>query len=85
MSYTDLKALFIDNIKSCCMRAICDRGCQKKLHWPMNSSAGCRMNQKQNAKKESMNYLLIELDQVKFERKKKLALGQDPHFEKHNE
>ena len=51
----------------------------------MNSSAGCRMNQKQNAKKESMNYLLIELDQVKFERKKKLALGQDPHFEKHNE
>ena len=36
-------------------------------------------------KKESMNYLLIELDQVKLERKKKLALGQDPHFEKHNE
>ena len=33
-----------------------------------------------------MNYLLIELDQVKLDRKKKkLALGQDPHFEKHSE
>lgn len=28
-----------------------------------------------------MNYLVVELDQVKLERKKKLALGQDPHFE----
>ena len=74
MSYTDLKALFIDNIKSCCMRAICNRGCQKKLHQPMYSSASCRMNQKQNTKKESMNYLLIELDQVKFERKKNWLL-----------
>ena len=36
----------------------------------MYSSASCRMNQKQNTKKESMSYLLIELDQVKFERKK---------------
>ena len=34
----------------------------------MYSSASCRMNQKQNTKKESMNYLLIELDQVKFEK-----------------
>ena len=73
MSYTDLKALFIDNTKSC-MRAIYDRGCQKKLHRPMYSSASCRMNQKQNTKKESMNYLLIELDQVKFERKKNWLL-----------
>ena len=31
-----------------------------------------------------MNYLLTELDQVKFERKKKLALGRDTHFEKVN-
>ena len=50
----------------------------------MYSSASCRMNQKQNTKKESMSYLLIELDQVKFERKKKLAPGWDPHFEKVN-
>ena len=52
MSYTDLIALFIDNIKSC-MRAICDRGCQKKLHWPMYSSANCKMNQKQNTKSKT--------------------------------